>query len=105
MKDRLQTIQNISDSLKKFKNVRVFLFGSSARGDFRSDSDIDLLILLPDDLSISERIETELEINGILVPIELESGFDISPVILQDKVWEQRKTPFTITVNNERVAI
>ena len=102
---RLQSIERISAALKTIPEAEVFVFGSSARGDFKKSSDIDLLILLSDSLTVSQRIEKELEIQGLLWPIEMESGFDISPIILQHKVWNQRKTPFTINVCNDRIRI
>ena len=32
-----------------YRPDRIYLFGSKARGDFRPDSDYDLMVLLPDD--------------------------------------------------------
>ena len=102
---RSETISEISKALKNLKDISVYLFGSSARGDYRDDSDIDLLILLPDNLTSKERVEMESEVCGLLLPIEMETDIAISPVILQHKVWNQRITPFTINVTNERIAL
>ena len=98
-------IQKISESLHSISGIETILFGSTARGDFREDSDIDILILLPDYLNTKERIELELEISGILWEIEMESGIEISPIILQKKIWNQRKTPFTINVTNQGIEL
>ena len=103
--NRKESIKAISEALKKFPEVEPYVFGSSARGDFHNESDIDLLILLPDNLNTKERIAKQQEIIGELLPIEWESGIVISPVILQHKVWNQRITPFTINVFNERLAL
>ena len=103
--DRQQTINAISEAFKSMPEVSVYLFGSSARGDFREDSDIDILILLPDHLSSKERVAWESEVCGILFPIEMETNIEISPVILQHKVWNQRKTPFTVNVSNDRIQL
>lgn len=103
--NRSETIKAISSALGKLKDVTVYLFGSSARGDYNDNSDIDLLILLPDYLTSRQRVEMESEVCGLLLPIEIESSFEISPIILQHKVWNQRKTPFTINVTNERILI
>lgn len=102
---RGDSIIKISKVLKDIPNAETYLYGSSARGDYRDNSDIDLLILLPDDLSPAERIYYEGEIADRLWPIELESGLDISPVILQHKVWNQLTTPFTVNVTNDRIPL
>lgn len=102
---RLQSIQLIAKELHKVPEAETYLFGSSARGDFREDSDIDILILLPDSLSVSQRIECEMNIHGLLLPIEMETGIEISPIILQHKVWNQRTTPFTINVTRDRIKL
>lgn len=98
-------IDRISESLSGIENVEVFLYGSQARGDAGLNSDIDLLILLPDSLNVRERINMELLIHSILLPIEDECDIEISPLILQKKVWNSRKTPFTINVTNDRIRI
>lgn len=102
---RQQTIQAISKAFEKLQDITVYLFGSSARGDFRDNSDIDLLILLPDYLSSRERVEMESEICGLLLPIEMETDLEISPVILPEKVWNERKTPFTVNVMNDSIPL
>lgn len=102
---RQESLKKISEQLKQIPQAQVYLYGSTARGDFEDKSDIDLLILLPDHLTIKQRIEYEGEIAGLLWPIELESGIEISPVVLQHKVWNQKKTPFFINVLNDRIAL
>ena len=103
--NREETIKTIANSFKKLPRVKVYLFGSSARGDFHEHSDIDLLFLLPDDLTSRQRVEMEAEICGILLPIELNTDIEISPVILPNKIWNERKTPFTVNVVNDRILL
>ena len=103
--DRKETLKKISDALRTFSGIETYVFGSTARGDYHGGSDIDILILLPDDLTVNERIKKQQDIIGELLPIEWESGLEISPVILQHKIWNQRTTPFTINVTNERIAL
>lgn len=63
------------------KDVLVLkLFGSQARGDFRSDSDIDVLIVLR---SLSRKKKDF--IMDLTTKILLEYGVDISPIIYSQK--------------------
>lgn len=105
MLGRKEVIDEISRIMKTLPDVETYLFGSSARGDFNDSSDIDLLFLLPDGLSVTQRIKYEGDIAELLLPIELETDIPVSPIILQQKVWCERKTPFTVNVTNERIRL
>ena len=102
---RPDIVRKISESLRNLEELETYVYGSEARGEASSDSDIDLLILLPDSLSTKERIELEQQIHGQLLPIELSEDTEISPLILQQKVWNSRKTFFTTNVLNDRIRI
>lgn len=84
---------------------KTYLYGSQARGDARPDSDVDLLILLPDSYEGKEFVKKKLDISGKLYDLSLSLGIDISPMILVSKVFFARKTPFTVNVINEGIAI
>lgn len=73
-------VQNIE------QNAQVILFGSRARGDNRSDSDWDFLILLDREPTIALKDE----IRERLYEIELETDEVISTIIHQKKEWEER---------------
>jgi len=46
-----QAIEEITRRLVEFYNpVRIYLFGSEARGDAGPDSDLDFLVVVPDDV-------------------------------------------------------
>lgn len=47
--------QAIVDQLKKFKPQAVLLFGSAARGEMGRESDLDLLVVMESEKSLSER--------------------------------------------------
>ena len=49
---REEAIQEITRKLIEFYSpVRIYLFGSAARGDFNEDSDLDFLVVVPDDIA------------------------------------------------------
>ena len=49
---REEAIADITDKLVQFfQPIRIYLFGSAARGDDGPDSDLDFLVVVPDDVS------------------------------------------------------
>lgn len=62
-----------------------YLYGSRARGDFRPDSDWDILILVDDNLVTNE---IEDKFRDDLYDIELESGQIISTIIYPKSYWK-----------------
>lgn len=85
--------------------AETILYGSQTRGDSRPDSDIDLLILLPDDFTSDLLVKKKLDISGALYELSLELNKEISPLILVPKVFYSRKTPFTINVITEGIEL
>lgn len=101
---------NILSSIRQVLNsvapdASAILYGSQARGDARPDSDVDLLILIPDNYSGSEFVRRKLDISGRLYDLSLSLGIDISPLILVPKVFFARETPFTRNVMKEGIAL
>ena len=81
--------------------VDVRLFGSEARGDATSESDIDVLVVVQPDV---QRVPLEDRIIDIAFDVNLEFAVYISPRvvtpgILNDPVW--RETPFVKNVARE----
>ena len=72
--------------LKIYPEARIILYGSKARGDFDKESDIDLLILVP------QKINTKLEeeIYHISCEIELKYNVVFGQIIENKGFW---KTP------------
>ena len=105
MKSRTKNItrlikHNISDIDPQ---AQVILFGSHARGDERSESDWDLLILTdyPVDL------EKERKFRNHLYDLELETGEPFSIFAYSKNDWntKQRITPFYINVTKDGISL
>lgn len=96
-------VERFSSRLKSVlgKNlILVKLIGSKARGDFGSESDIDILIIVRDYLSDKEKV-----IN-ILYTIDPYYDVKISPIIYSEFEYEKNKeleSPFIIKVEKDGV--
>lgn len=103
--NRTTIIESLKKALREVvPDATIILYGSVARGEARPDSDIDLLILVNEDtLSLQE----ELDITAPIYYIEMETGVDISSIIMPRKKWEGRsfKTPFYVNVMNEGIEL
>lgn len=86
-------------------DATAILYGSQARGDARPDSDVDILVLLPDEYHGSEFVKRKLDISGRLYDLSLSLGIGISPLILVPKVFFARETPFSRNVMNEGIPL
>ena len=103
-------LEEFIEGVKKILGNRmkkIILYGSYARGDFKKDSDIDLMILT--DLKDDEISEYRDKIWELAYNIEFDNNFDIalSPLIKNiDKFnyWLEA-LPFYINVQNEGVVL
>jgi len=100
MDDR-EIIKKIKKTVSsKAPSAKVILYGSRARGDNRSDSDIDILILL-DKKKITR--EDEKRVKYPLYDIKFETGMIVSALVLAKSDWESKHkiTPFYDNVSRE----
>ena len=104
IKDRVLTkFLNSFKSIEK-KIQRVYLFGSRARGTERPDSDYDLLLVVREDFSLSDKDKLY---DGVM-EVLLETGRLISLKIFKEKEFHRLcdlQSPFTQTVLKEGIKI
>jgi predicted nucleotidyltransferase len=101
MMDKDYILQLIKRSVISHEpDATLIVYGSYARGDFRNDSDIDILILInKDKITRSD----EKRIKYPLYDIEFETGTIISPLVFSKNEWETKHhiTPFYENVTRE----
>ncbi len=85
------------------KDSRLMLFGSRARGDFRPESDWDLLILLNKDKISANDYDT---ISYPFAELGWEIGEMIHPIIYTQSEWERKSfSPFYKNVMKEGIVL
>ncbi len=88
---------------QKYKLVVFKLFGSKVRGDFDSESDLDVLVVL-------EKLDwkTEIEIFELCFEVGLKYDLLFSPIVYAKDEYESslnKITPFYLSVEKEGIAI
>lgn len=106
---------NISDAVLEFvteikavlgeKLVKIILYGSYARGDFHSTSDVDMMILVT--LTDEEIKIVENEVFDCAFDLEMKYGVDISPIIKNKVHYEYwvDTVPFYRSIQREGVIV
>ncbi|MCI7169758.1 nucleotidyltransferase domain-containing protein [bacterium] len=106
------TVNNaIHDFLSQIKMMlgdqfsKMILYGSYARGDYQSNSDVDILILAK--MSESEIKVIENEIFDLAFDVEMETGVDISPIVKNEDhyMYWADTLPFYKNIKEEGVLI
>jgi len=100
-----QILQQIKNSVRATDpGATLILYGSYARGDYREDSDIDILVLLDKDkITFDDR----KRIGYPLYDIQLETDTIISPKIYARNTWNTslKITPFYKNVTREGILL
>ena len=90
MPDRIHNIiYQFSQQLKDImgsKLIKVIVYGSYARGDYNSSSDVDVMILVK--MSDNEIKKIENQVYDLAFDIEMDTGVDISPIIKNEEQYE-----------------
>lgn len=81
----------------------IILYGSYARGDFRQDSDIDIMILL--DLSDDEIEKYRKRLSGITYDFNEEYDTDIKPIAKNDTHFKKWLGAYPFYANVQREGI
>lgn len=107
-----KTIQNLMEQyISEIKKIygshlqKVILYGSYARGDFKSDSDIDIMILL--DISDLELKEYSRELSYMTYDFNLDNDFDIKPIAKSEAHFRKwvKNYPFYANIHKEGVVL
>lgn len=80
----------------------VYLYGSYARGEANSDSDIDVLVVLKGEFNYMEMLKRCEDFNAALC---LENDVLISVAFVSEKEYQSRQTPFLMNVRRDAVAV
>lgn len=105
-----QNIQTAINELQKrliqrFGNdVQLYLFGSAARGDYSSESDIDVLVLVPGELPHSQ----EEDIFDTAYDVELEYDVVFGIIAYSRDFWKSRRAqsmPLFENIRKEGISI
>lgn len=101
-------IYHFSQQMKRIFGIhlsKVIVYGSYARGDYRDNSDVDIMVLV--DLPEAEIKKRENDVYDIAFDIEMDTGIDISPIIkneAQYEYWED-VLPFYKNIRKEGVIV
>jgi predicted nucleotidyltransferase len=78
----------------------VFLYGSRARGETESESDVDILVVLDD----WDNYGAEIDRTGAAASeLSLAYGLSISQVFVRERDWLRGETPFLLNVREDAI--
>ena len=101
-------IQQYVIEIKKIYGLhlrKVILYGSYARGDFQSDSDVDIMILL--DMTDMELKQYGDQLSYMTFDFNMDHDLDIKPIVKSESHFEKWVTnyPFYANINKEGVVL
>ena len=100
----LQTMQSLIEQyiteIKKIYGThlrKVILFGSYARGDFRPDSDVDIMILL--DMSDMDLKAYSQQLSYMTYDFNLDNDLDIKPIVKSEEHFRKWVVNYPLYAN------
>ena len=85
------------------KGSNLWLYGSRARGDYRSNSDWDLIVLVDKD---RQQLQDFDRYAYPFIEMGWQAGVEINPMLYTRKEWNQRHfTPFYHNVEADKVVL
>ena len=101
----LSTIQSIRTMGKQIlpEGSNLWLYGSRARGDYRVDSDWDLIVLVDKE---KQQLQDFDRYAYPFIEMGWQMGTEINPMLYTHKEWQQRHfTPFYKNVERDKVVL
>jgi len=80
----------------------VYLYGSYARGEASSDSDIDVLVVLKGNFNYIEMLKRS---EDFTISLCLENDVVISRAFVSEAEYKSKQTPFLMNVRRDAVAV
>ena len=101
LKGLLEELRSGLQSIYGHRLRGLYLFGSYARGDQDSESDVDVLVVLDDFTSYFAEVRRAGPLGAEL---SLKYEVSISKVFMREEAWLHKETPFLLNVRHEAVA-
>ena len=101
-------VYQFSEDVKRIlgdKLTKIIVYGSYARGDYRENSDVDIMILTK--LSEEEIRAIKNDIYDLAFEVEMRTGIELSPIIKNEEQYEYwvDTLPFYRNVRDEGVVV